>query len=104
MRHSHLFLLVALVCLALVPETALAGGIYEFAGPIQRITDTLQGPTGKLICVFMIVICAIGYFFQRGEEIAGIWKAALGVIMLITIVSYGDVIVGSLFSFKGATV
>jgi len=103
MRHSF-FLLLALICLALLPETALAGGISEFAGPIQKLTDTLQGPAGRVICVFMMVICAVGYFFSRGEEIAGIWKTALGVIMLITIVSFGDQIVGGLFSFKGATV
>ena len=93
-------------CLALAavlsPDVAHAGGIAEFANPVQQVLNTLRGPVGKALAAFMIGVCAIGYWFTRGEEISGIWKSLMGVVFVITLLALCVPIVEKLFTFSGA--
>lgn len=86
----------------LLPEVAHAGGITEFAGPLEQVVNTLSGPVGKIICVLMLILCAVGYWFTRGEELSGIVKVLFGVVFIMTIISFAPSIVNRLFSFSGA--
>lgn len=96
------FLFMASMVTAFCPETAIAGGITEFANPVQQVVDTLRGPVGKLIAIFMIILCGVGYWFSRGEEVSGLWKGFLGVVMIICLISLASPIVDKLFTFSGA--
>lgn len=93
---------LTLSALFFAPDTALAGGITEFAGPVQQIVDTLRGPVGRIICIFMIIMCGVGYWFTRGEEVSGFWKALVGVVFIMTLIAMAMPIVDKLFSFSGA--
>lgn len=94
----------ALLFLAVLflPELAYAGGITEFAGPLEQVVNTLSGPVGKIICVLMLILCAVGYWFTRGEELSGIVKVLFGVVFIMTIIAFAPTIVNKLFSFSGA--
>ncbi len=85
-----------------LPEFAYAGGITEFAGPLEQVVNTLSGPVGKIICVLMLILCAVGYWFTRGEELSGIVKVLFGVVFIMTIIAFAPTIVNRLFSFSGA--
>lgn len=102
----HNPVLAACCCLAfaavLSPDMAHAGGITEFAGPVQQVLDTLRGPVGKALAAFMIGVCAVGYWFTRGEEISGIWKSLMGVVFVISLLALCMPIVDKLFTFSGA--
>ena len=95
--------LIAL-CLIFIPDAAFAGGISEFASPLESVVNTLQGPAGRSICVIMIKVCAIGHWLQRGEELSGIFKALTGLVVIISLVSFSDAIISKLFTFKGALI
>ena len=103
-KCNVLWLALIALCLIAVPDAAFAGGISEFASPLESVVNTLQGPAGRSICVIMIIVCGIGYWMQRGEELSGIFKAFMGLVVIITLVSFGDTIIGKLFSFKGALI
>lgn len=92
------------LCLIVFPDAAFAGGISEFASPLESLVNTLQGPAGRSICVIMLVLCGIGYWAQRGEELSGIFKAVMGLVVIITLISFGDTIINKLFTFKGAVI
>lgn len=96
--------LTALACLGviLLPGLAHAGGITEFAGPVEQVVATLRGPVGKSISVLMLILCGMGYWFSRGEEVSGLFKALLGVVVIITLISFSDTIINRMFTFSGA--
>lgn len=97
--------LLALAVLALFPDVALAGGITEFAGPLEKLQQTITGPVGKILSIVMIAICGIGWWVQRGEDVAGIWKNMMGVVVVISLISFADKILPAAgFTFSGAVV
>lgn len=103
MKRLPEILTLALCVLVLFPDLALAEGITEFAGPVDKVVNTLQGPVGKSISVLAIMLCGVGFWLNRGEDAAGIWKTLLGVVFVICLLSFADKIVGTLgFSFGGA--
>lgn len=101
-QHNSLILLAALALVLITPSSVLAGGITEIAGPLQQVVDTLKGPMAKLLCVVMMIVCAVGYWFSRGEEISGVWKTLIGVVFLMTLIAFATPIIDKLFSFSGA--
>lgn len=93
------FLTGAALCL---PEQALAGGITEFAGPLEQVVNTLRGPLGKVFSLLMIVVCGLSYWLNRGEETGGLWKSFAGVVVIISMISFSGNILDKLFTFSGA--
>lgn len=86
----------------LLPEVAHAGGITEFAGPLETVVNTLSGPVGKSICTLMLIVCAVGYWFTRGEELSGVVKVLFGLVFIMVMIAFAPSIVTRLFSFSGA--
>ena len=84
-------------------DPAYAGGITEFATPMEEVLKTLTGPVGKVLSVLMLVLCGIGYWFTRGEEIAGLFKGLIGVVACITLIAFSEAIANKLFTFSGAS-
>jgi len=85
------------------PKQALAGGIGEFAGPIDRVMETITGPVGKSVSIIGLALCGY-YFITNKEDIAGGAKALLGMVMGICFIALAAPVVNNLFSFSGAVV
>jgi type IV secretion system protein VirB2 len=92
----------ALSVLVLSPDTALAGGIDNFATPVEKVMETLTGPVGKSVAIIGMCLCGF-YFIVNKEDISGGAKALLGVVFGICFIAFAAPIVNSLFSFSGAT-
>lgn len=86
------------------PDVALAsGGISEFAGPLEKVVNTVTGPAGKFIGIIGMAICGIIAIINR-EDIAGGFKLLLSVVFGISFIAFAGSIVNSVFSFSGATI
>ncbi|MGE9985625.1 TrbC/VirB2 family protein [Desulfovibrio sp. SGI.169] len=84
------------------PDLALAsGGITEFAGPLEKVVNTITGPAGKYISITAVGICGIIYLMNR-EDISGAFKMLLGVVAGISFIAFAGSMVNSTFSFSGA--
>jgi type IV secretion system protein VirB2 len=87
----------------ILPAQALAGGIGEFSGPIDKVMETITGPIGKSVAVIGLALC--GYqFIHNKEDLAGGAKAMLGVVFGICFIALAAPVVNSLFSFSGAVI
>ena len=89
--------------LVIVPEFALAGGITEFATPIEKVVDTITGKVGLLISVAGMAICGIVFIFNRQDMGEG-FKAFLQVTFGICLIAGASALVTSLFTFSGAVI
>jgi type IV secretion system protein VirB2 len=84
------------------PEVALAGGIGDFAGPVEKVMETVTGPVGKAVAIIGMALCGF-YFITNKEDISGGAKALLGIVFGICFIAFAAPIVNSIFSFSGAT-
>lgn len=85
------------------PDQALASGISEFTGPVEKVMNTLTGPVGKAVAIIGMALCGY-YFINNKEDIAGGAKALLGVVFGICFIAFAMPIVNSIFSFSGAVI
>jgi type IV secretion system protein VirB2 len=93
----------ALVITLFLPDLALAGGIGEFSGPVDKVMETITGPVGKAVAIIGMALCGF-YFITNKEDISGGAKALLGIVFGICFIAFAAPIVNSLFSFSGATI
>ncbi|MDR1083366.1 MAG: TrbC/VirB2 family protein [Deltaproteobacteria bacterium] len=94
--------LAAFFCLT-IPELAQAGGIANFATPVEQVMNTVTGPVGKSVAVIGMALCGY-YFITNKEDISGGAKALLGIVFGICFIAFAAPIVNSLFSFEGALI
>jgi type IV secretion system protein VirB2 len=100
-KVSILFSLT-IFCAFFVPDVANAsGGISEFAGPVEKVMETITGPVGKAIAIIGMALCGF-YFITNKEDISGGAKALLGIVFGICFIAFAAPIVNSVFSFSGA--
>lgn len=103
-RNFALIFPLALLFLGLAAPDAFATGatIDELAGPVEKVVNTLRGPLGKLFSLFMLIGCALGYYWSRGEELSGFLKQLISTVFIITIIAFAAQVLDFLFSFSGA--
>ncbi|WP_304473657.1 TrbC/VirB2 family protein [uncultured Desulfovibrio sp.] len=102
MYRKAFFLAFLAFFLGVCPDLALAsGGITEFAGPLEKVVNTITGPAGKFISITAVGICGLIYLFNR-EDISGAFKMLLSVVAGISFLAFAGSIVNSTFSFSGA--
>jgi type IV secretion system protein VirB2 len=95
---------LAVLAVLAIPDMAFAsGGITEFAGPVQKVVDTLTGPVGKSISILGMVLVGV-YFIYQKDDISGGAKMLLSVVFGICFIAFGSTIVTSVFGFSGAMV
>lgn len=100
--HRKAFFLAFLAFFGLCPDLALAsGGITEFAGPLEKVVNTITGSAGRYISIVAVGICGLLYLFNR-EDISGAFKMLLSVVAGISFLAFAGSIVNSTFSFSGA--
>ena len=93
----------ALLISLIFPDQALAGGIEEFSGPIEKVMQTITGPVGKIVAISGVAFC--GYqFIMNKEDLTGGFKAFLGVVLGICFIALAMPVVNKLFSFSGAVI
>lgn len=103
MRTKRWAALTAMASL-LLPGTAWAGtGIGEFAAPIKAVVDTVTGTTARYISVAAMAGAGLTLFLGR-NELDGIVKTLLVVVIAISFVAFASPIVMSVFGsgFEGA--
>jgi type IV secretion system protein VirB2 len=85
------------------PDLAQAGGIGDFAGPIDKVVETITGPVGKAVSIIAMALSGY-YFITNKEDIAGGAKGLLGTVFGICFIALAAPVVNQLFSFSGAVV
>lgn len=89
---------------ALLPELALAsGGLEEFAGPFEKVVNTITGKWGQLISVAGMAVCGVVFIFNRQDMGEG-FKMLLQVVFGICFIAFASTIVTAMFSFGGAVI
>lgn len=102
MYRKAFFLAFLAFFLGVCPDLALAsGGITEFAGPLEKVVNTITGSAGRYISIVAVGICGLLYLFNR-EDISGAFKMLLSVVAGISFLAFAGSIVNSTFSFSGA--
>jgi type IV secretion system protein VirB2 len=69
-------------------DQAQAGGIGDFAGPIEKVMETITGPVGKAVAIIGMALSGY-YFITNKEDIAGGAKALLGTVFGICFTPQG---------------
>jgi type IV secretion system protein VirB2 len=100
-RSTPLKLIPSLALVLLLAGQAMAGGIGEFTGPVDKVMETITGPVGKSVAIIGMALCGF-YFITNKEDISGGAKALLGIVFGICFIAFAAPIVNSLFSFSGA--
>jgi type IV secretion system protein VirB2 len=96
-------IMVALGAL-LLPDMAFAsGGITDFAGPLEQVSNTITGPVGKAISIIGVAVCGLLFIFGRQEMSEGV-KLLVGIVFGISFIAFATNIVNFLFPFSGALV
>lgn len=104
LKTFHILSLAAALALFFVfPDQALATGISEFTGPVDKVMETLTGPVGKAVAIIGMALCGF-YFITNKEDISGGAKSLLGVVFGICFIAFAAPIVNSVFSFTGAII
>jgi len=102
-RYLWCGLAVLAVC-ALLPDMALAsGGLDEFAGPFEKVVNTITGKWGQLISVGGMAVCGVVFIFNRQDMGEG-FKMLLQVVFGICFIAFASSIVTAMFSFSGAVI
>lgn len=103
-KNKIVLLLLLLGAVAVFPEYALAsGGVDEFANPLEKTIDILQGPTGLAISIISFIICFVS-FMMKGSDIGETFKGMVNVIIPVSGVCGAGSLVAFLFSFSGAVI
>ena len=85
------------------PNNALAGGIDEFSGPIEKVMQTINGPVGKSVAICGVAFCGYQFIINK-EDLTGGFKALLGVVFGICFIALSIPVVNKLFTFSGAVI
>lgn len=106
MRNKQILMFLFLfIFLFGINDAFASGGIAELASPLEKLLDTLKGPIAKVLLVFMLILTAVGYYFSRGEELSGIFKALIGVIFIMGVIALATSLVATFFpSVSGALI
>ena len=100
MYHKVFFFFALL--LFLCPDLALAsGGITEVSSPLEKVVNTICGPTGKWIGIIGMALCGI-YMMWNKDDISGGFKYAVNTAFAISFLAFATSIVNSMFNFSGA--
>lgn len=97
------FPFLTVLLLVVWPDPALAGGIGDFASPVEKVMETVTGPVGKAVAIVGMALCGY-YFITNKEDISGGVKALLGIVFGICFIAFAAPIVNSIFSFGGALI
>lgn len=84
-------------------NTAAAGGIGEFSGPLNKVMETLSGPIGRAVCVLGLIACGYTLITQK-EDLSGGAKAMLSWALFSCFIALALPIADTLFSFSGAVI
>lgn len=104
MKREMMWLGVAVVLAAMLPETVLAsGGLEEFAGPFEKVVNTITGKWGQLISIGGMAVCGVVFIFNRQDMGEG-FKMLLQVVFGICFIAFAGSIVNAMFSFGGAVI
>lgn len=102
--NKIILLLLLIGTIIVFPEYAFAsGGVDEFANPLEKTIDILQGPTGLAISVISFIICFVSYMI-KGGDISETFKGMVNVIIPVSGVCGAGSLVAFLFSFSGAII
>ena len=77
-----------------VPAFASGSGTLPWDGPIQTLTNNLTGPVATAISI--VAFLAAGAALVFGEELGGIAKKALYVVLGISMIVFGAQFMGDL--------
>ena len=73
-QHLVWLSLAVLILAALLPEQAMAsGGLDEFAGPFEKVVNTITGKWGQLISVAGMAVCGVVFIFNRQDMGEAAW-------------------------------
>lgn len=99
-----LLFLLSLGTFIIFPEYALAsGGVDEFATPLEKVIDILQGPMGLAISIISFIICFVSYM-MKGSEIGETFKGMVNIVIPISGSCGAGSLVAFLFQFSGAVI
>lgn len=93
---------LCLFALLHIPEAALASGIDEFQGPVEKVLGTITGPVGGLISAIAFGICGFTLITKRAE-LGDTFIKLLTTIVGISFIAFCGTIVNAIFTFSGAT-
>lgn len=92
-----LLLLTALSVLVLA-DTALATSISAFSTPTDTLMETLRGPWAKSVAIILILSAAFMMWYKK-DDLDGVVKGFLVVVVIISILTLAEPILDALFSF-----
>ncbi len=99
-----LLLLMLLAALVVCPGNAFAGGgVTEFAGPLEKVINMLQGSLGLAIAIVCLVIVFIGLAI-KGSEVSETLKKMVDWVIPISGICCAGSFVTYLFQFSGAII